>query len=393
MKQNKNKIIQLRLNTLFNHPDKAVLALGAELKGNYCLVKKNLARLHYGFEDLKTPRDYNKYKASIKNSLKVLKFKPQIIAHDLNPQFLSSRLAQELKKEIFKKSKILPVQHHYAHVVNGIAACKLDNRREVIGVACDGTGLGDDQRVWGFEFFICNLKKYTRVGHLDYIYLPGADMAVKEPWRVAVALLYKAYKDKIFTLNIPWLKKKKYEIGILLQMMKKGINSPLASSGGRLFDGVAALIGIHQQVEFQAQAAIALEKYARRVIDKEKQCYPFRIKRKKGTFVVDPDLMVRSIVKDLLKSSKKEIIAARFHNTFSQMIIDMCIKIRQVSSINNLVLSGGVFFNKIVRKKVQEGLAEKGFHVHYPPDILLGDSGLSLGQAVIAYVFGSSRKD
>ena len=391
MKQDNKNFTKIQIKASAVKKEKVVLALGAELKANFCLIQRGTAFLHYGYEDLKNPLFYEKYKKSLNRQLKKILEKPQIIAHDLNPLFFSTRLARELKNGRLRSSRITAVGHHYAHVAGALASLDILNKK-VIGISCDGTGLGDDGKVWGCEFICYDKRAYKRVGHLNNIALPGADKAVLEPWRVGVALLYKAYGRKLLSLKLPWIKKKSYVINILIKMIKQNVNTPLASSAGRLFDGVSAICGLCQKIEYEAQGAIALQKQAEAAKCKQKRAYKFSINKKNGMFVINTDEMIREIVEDLRKKKSIADIAACFHNTFSKMLIAMCVKIRKRDKINDVVFSGGVFFNDIISKQVTEGLMEKKFSVHKPVQLFLGDAGLSLGQAVLAAGNAYSKK-
>ncbi|MCG2712405.1 MAG: carbamoyltransferase HypF, partial [Candidatus Omnitrophica bacterium] len=326
---------------------------------------------------------YEKYKKSLDRQLRKLHKKPRIIAHDLNPLFLSTRLARELKDKKPGAIRIIAVGHHYAHVGAALASLDILNKK-VIGISCDGTGLGVDGKVWGCEFICYDEGEYKRVGRLNDIALPGADKAVVEPWRVGVALLYKVYGRKLLSLKLPWIKKKAYVINILIKMIEQNVNSPLASSAGRLFDGISGICGFCGKIEYEAQAAIALQKLAERANAEKKRVYKFSINKKNGLFVINTDKMIRAIVYDLTRKKSIADIAACFHNTFSRMLVAMCLKIRKRDKINEVTLSGGVFFNDIITKQVTEGLMNKKFTVHKPQPLFLGDTGLSLGQAVIA---------
>ncbi len=383
MKQANKNFTKIQIRASGIKKEKVVLALGAELKANFCIIQGGTALLHFGYEDLKNPLSYEKYKKSLDRQLSNLSRKPQIIAHDLNPLFLSTRLAHELNSRRLRSSRITPVGHHYAHVAGALASLDILNKK-VIGIACDGTGLGDDGKVWGCEFICYDKSGYRRTGHLNNIALPGADKAVLEPWRVGVALLYKAYGKKLLSLKLSWIKKKAYEINILIKMIEQHINTPFASSAGRLFDGVSGICGLCEKIGYEAQAAIALQKQAEKAASRQKRAYKFSINKKNGLFVINTDEMIRGIVEDLAKKKSIADIAACFHNTFSQMLIDMCVKIRISDRINDVVFSGGVFFNDIICKQVTEGLKEKKFNVYQPQALFLGDTGLSLGQAVIA---------
>jgi len=363
--------------------DKVILALGAELKANYCILNKQKAYLYSGFADLKNPKFYDNYKQSILSEIKRLRIKPQIIARDLNLMFLSSRLAEELHDSRFKQSQVMAIQHHFAHVAGACAALGI-KKQKVIGIACDGTGLGSDQKVWGCEFISYDFKQAIRLGHLGYFALPGGDKAVAEPWRVAVALLYMVYGQELLDLPMAWIKQKKYEIHLLIQMIEKKINSPLASSSGRLFDAVSALTGLCLNVNSEAEAAIALEIEASKVISLEHKAYGFAINKQDNMFIVDIREMIKDIVLDIQAKQPSANIAARFHNTFVLILGKMAVKIRQELKTNQIVLGGGVFFNKIILEKLNNYLVKQGFHAHSPGPEFLSDAGLALGQALLA---------
>lgn len=381
LKQNSHIPIEIDLtDSRDNH--QVVLALGGELKANYCILNKQKAYLYSGFNDLKNPEYYKQYKQSILQQIKRLKLKPQVIAHDLNPLFLSSRLAEEFKLSIFKSSRIIPIQHHFAHIAGACAALGL-GKQKIIGIACDGTGLGDDSKVWGCEFISYDFKQAIRLGYLDYIPLPGGDKAVLEPWRTAVGLLYLVYGDKLLDLPIAWIKEKKYEIQILIQMTTQGINTPLASSAGRLFDGIAALTGLCLKVSSEAQAAIALEQAASKVIAGQNKIYEYEINQKDGMLVADIRKMIKNITRDLAQHQAVPDIAAGFHNTFVQILGEMAARISAKTKAKQIVLGGGVFFNKIIAEKLKINLVKQGFSVHQPGPEFLSDAGLALGQAVL----------
>ncbi len=391
MKQDNKNFTKIQIRASAIKKEKVVLALGAELKANFCIMQGGTAFLHFGFEDLKNPFFYEKYKKCLGRQLSKLSRKPQVIAHDLNPVFFSTRLAYELNSRRLRSSRIIAVQHHYAHVAGALACLDILNKK-VIGISCDGTGLGEDGKVWGCEFICYDKRGYRRAGHLNDIALPGADKAVLEPWRVGVALLYKVYGKKLLSLKLSWIKKKIYEINILIKMIQQSVNTPLASSAGRLFDGVSGICGLCEKIGYEAQAAIALQKQAEKALCRQKRAYKFSINKKNGFFVINTDEMIRGIVEDLTKNKSIADIACCFHNTFSQMLIDMCVKIRICDKINDVVFSGGVFFNDIITKKVTEGLKEKNFNVYKPQALFLGDTGLSLGQAVLAAGTSCSNK-
>ncbi|MDD5745785.1 MAG: hypothetical protein PHO30_00835, partial [Candidatus Omnitrophica bacterium] len=263
-----------------------MVALGPELKANYCILTGTRAVVRGGFEDLKNPRQYTAYKKSLLSDIRRLKKLPVRIACDLNPVFFSSRLAQELHNTILSQGVLVPVQHHYAHVAAALAALSI-GEKPVIGVACDGTGLGDNATVWGCEFILRKPDGFMRAGHLDPIALPGADRAVEQPWRVGVALLYQAFGAKFHELPVAWLKKKKYNVQFVREMIERKVNTPYASSAGRLFDGIAAITGLCLEADVEAQAARLLEKKAAAAAGKQGKRYRFRIHKKNGKIVID----------------------------------------------------------------------------------------------------------
>ncbi|MFH1459066.1 MAG: hypothetical protein ABIG64_01650 [Candidatus Omnitrophota bacterium] len=395
--QSKIEQIQIPLNNIYQKSwikNKTVLALGPELKSNYAVIINSQAIVYTGFGDLKNPDNFTRYKKHILKTIKNLSKKPQVIACDFNPIFLSSQFARKLQASTLGKSKLNPVLHHYAHIAASCAVLNL-MQTQVLGIVCDGTGLGDDDQTWGCEFIKKSAGNFTRCGHLNYIPLPGADYAVIEPWRVGLSLLYQTFGDKIFTLDLALLKHHQDKTNILVKMIKQGFNTPMASSAGRLFDGVAAILGFFKKIKFEAQAAVLLEQQAQKVINYEKGKYAYKIQKAGLKFILNTNELIEDIVADLRANQPKEIIAARFHNTFSDMIIKMAGKITQQkenSKIKDIVLSGGVFFNRIISDKVIRGLEKYGFKVHKPENLILSDAGLSLGQAVIGYVFRNSGK-
>ncbi len=367
-----------------------VLACGGELKANYCLLNNKRAVLKYGFEDLKQPIFFDNYRRSLMRDVRKSVRDIRFIACDLNPVFLSSRLGRELQTGLLRDAEVIPVQHHFAHIAASCVASGIFNKL-VLGVACDGTGWGDDEKVWGCEFIVSDLKSFERAGHLDYFGLPGSDKSVSEPWRTAFSLLYKALGEKAFHVPIGWVKKKRSSLKLLAQMIDKKVNTPFASSAGRLFDGISALLELCIDVKYEAQAPLMLEAEAGKAADRVKTFYKYRIYKKKDNFLIGTDILIRQIVKDIVKKEKREVIAARFHNTFADMLVSLGSRIARSRRIKDVVLGGGVFFNKIIMKKLVRGFKEKGLKLHVPPPEILGDTGLSLGQAVIALLESRSK--
>ncbi len=373
----------MKVNFFFKEP---VLAVGGELKNTFCLATRNYAFLSHHIGDLENLSALTSFEEGIDHFLRIFHASPRIVACDLHPDYLSTKFAQEYCQNTSFKPELIPVQHHHAHIVS----CLIDNHSEskVIGVAFDGVGLGTDRRIWGGEFLVADLTGFTRVAQLKYLPLPGGEMAIKEPWRMAVTYLNGVYGPDFLSLPLPFLETlKKDKIMLLLKIIKKGVNSPLTSSMGRLFDAVSALTGLRDRVNYEGQAAIELEML---VEDKEKGSYPFEISSQEKIILIDPKAIIASVVSDLINHERKEVIAARFHNTIARVILQTCKKIREKQSLNEVALSGGVFQNVYLLEKTCDLLTKTEFSVYTHHQVPPNDGGISLGQAVIAHT--RSRK-
>lgn len=357
---------------------KEVLALGGELKNTISFSKENYVFLSQYLGDLKSVETLSFLKKSIASLKKMFRINPEIIACDLHPDYLSTQYAEEIGAK--KGLKVVKVQHHHAHIVS----CMVENniKEKVIGVAYDGTGYGDDGKIWGGEFLLCDLKEYLRVGHLKYCSLPGGDKAIMEPWRMTYSYLYSIYGPKAKTLDINFIQRMDYDkLSIIEKMIDKNINSPLTSSCGRLFDAISSLIGIRDEISYEGQAAMELESFCASGI---KERYKFCIYKEGMEFIIDPQEIFIEIIKDLKEGIDKKIMAAKFHNTVAEFTLNLCGKIRENSGINKIALSGGVFQNKYLTEKVVSLLEDKGFKVYTQSKVPPNDGGISLGQAVVA---------
>ena len=361
-----------------------VLGCGGELKSTFCLIKGKQALLSSSFGDLKSMETGDIYKKSIERYEKRHKITPKIIAHDLHPEYLSTKYANKLKTQN-SKLQTIGVQHHHAHIVS----CMVENgvKGKVIGVAFDGTGYGTDGKIWGGEFLIADYRDFKRVAHLKYIPLPGGDMAIKEPYRMAISYLYQTlgndFKKLKLDFNRRWDKDK---IGILLQMIDKNINSPLTSSMGRLFDAVSSLIRICDISSYEAQAAIELQQEAEKATGYRLQAtgYKYKIEDEKGVFIIDSRPIILGIVEDMKKKVVKSTIAAKFHNTVVEFTLDVCKRLKKKTGIDRVTLSGGVFQNRLLLDKTLEKLRKNSFTCYIHSRVPANDGGISLGQAVIA---------
>ncbi len=366
---------------------KEILACGADLKGAFSFVKGNRAYLNNGFGDLNDIGNLEKYGRQLEKIRRTFRFKPGIVACDMHPGYFSTKFAQNYARHMTHDTQRMThnaihyVQHHHAHV----ASCMLDNDidENVIGVAFDGTGFGTDGRIWGGEFLFASFRSCERIAHLGYVPLPGGEAAIKEPWRTALSYLYLSYKDGLHAVRIPFMKGlDKKKAAILIQMVKNGINSPLTSSAGRFFDGVAALIGVRQKITYEGEAAIELEKVAAPGCI---ESYSYRIERSRfSPAVIRTEGIIRGIVKDLEKKEKAAFISGRFHNTVAGIIKETALAEAKRRRVKKIVLSGGVFQNRYLHNKLKELFADTACEVYFHKNFSTTDAGIPLGQIAIA---------
>ncbi len=355
-----------------------VLALGPQTKNTLCFAKGSSAFLSPVLGDLNNPEDYERFEQSVKYFLKK---QPKVIAYDLHPDYQSTKYALNLSPVACRLS---PVQHHHAHIASCMAQNNLKNQR-VIGAAFDGTGLGEDNSIWGAEFLACDYRTYQRVAHLKEIPLLGGERAVIEPWRLAVVWLYLAYKERFWKLKVGFVRaldKKKWQV--LKSMYLAGYNSPQASSMGRLFDAAASIILAKTNAAFEAELAIELEKLADTCASPIGAGYKFKLTFNDRMHIIDPLPMFRGIVTDLRAKVPKEEIAYKFHLTVAEMLKVTFLVLRKKYRLNKVVLGGGVFQNKLLLRLGLDLLCREGFEVFISKNISCNDSGVSLGEAVIA---------
>ncbi|MBL7070928.1 MAG: carbamoyltransferase HypF [Candidatus Omnitrophica bacterium] len=369
-----NRDIKLPLS--FSSP---VLAVGSESKSGFAVLSGDRVSVSRIFSDLKDPAEFDSYKKAILSKKK--SFERGIIAHDLHPEYMSTKYAGEIFEKIKRKSKGLAgVQHHHAH----IAACMAENglQNKVIGVAFDGTGYGLDGNIWGGEFMIADYGGFERKAHLAYVPMPGGDKAVLEPMRMALSYIYKAYGRGIGNLSSGVLRRMgKARRSLLLKIIDKGLNSPLTSSAGRLFDAVSSLIGIRDRISFEGEAAIELEKIAVSAVG---GIYGFKIEKRGKEHILDFSPMIKMIISDLNNKKRPGLISRKFHNTVAEAIKDTALKLRDKTKLKYVVLSGGVFQNKILSYEARVRLERAHFSVYTHSKTSCADSGLPIGQAVIA---------
>ncbi len=354
----------------------AILAVGGELKSALCLTRGKHAFFSQHIGDLENVESFDFFREAAAHLSKILEIEPEIVAHDLHPDYLSTKWALTQTGV-----RCVGVQHHHAH----IAACMAENRiaGRVIGLSLDGTGYGADGHIWGGEALLADFAGFERAAHFSYVPMPGGAAAIREPWRMAVSYLFQTFGRGFFNLRIPFVQK--LELGkaeLILSMIAQRFNSPLTSSCGRLFDAIAALVGIRGHVTYEAQAAIELEMLARRSVDSG--AYPLEIYRQEGRWEIDTRPLFVAIVEDLRRDVPAETISRRFHNGLVEALIQLAFLLRQESSLNRVCLSGGTFNNSILLEGLIGKFRAAGFELFTHAEVPCGDGGLSLGQAVVA---------
>ena len=357
----------------------AILACGADLKGAFALAKGDKAFLFDGFGDLAQLDNFERYEKAVKASIAKTGIRPKIVACDLHPGYFSTRFAENLQPST-SNLQHCKVQHHEAHIASAITEHSI--KGDVIGVAFDGTGFGVDGNIWGGEFFVGNVRKLKRIAHLEYTPMPGGEAAIHEPWRMAASHLYRCLGTGFLRLKIDFVKgldKKKWPV--IRRMVDKGLNSPLTSSMGRLFDAAGSIVLSRQNADFEAELPIILERVASSHCD---DAYPFDIRPDKGIYVIQASRVMKGIVKDLTGKADISVISAKFHNTVADMVLKVALTMKKKSGIGKVVLSGGVFQNSYLAGKTVIVLEERGFKVYTHEKIATNDAGIPVGQIAIA---------
>ena len=300
-----------------------------------------------------------------------------MVAHDLHPDYPSTRYALDLGADERHGVELVAVQHHHAH----IASCLADNgvTGPVIGVAFDGVGLGTDGKAWGGEFLVADLAGFTRLAHLAEVAMPGGDVAARQPWRMALAHLEAAYEgDPPAGLAVVARQGRRWDQ--VRSVARSGVNAPLTSSAGRLFDAVSALLGVRDVVTYEGQAAIELE----HVADPD-ETGSYTVPVSDGPVArVQVAHLVRAVTDDLVRGTPVPVIATRFHNALADVVVDVCGRLRDQHALSTVALSGGVFQNALLVTRCLDQLEGAGFTVLTHRQVPPNDGGISLGQAAVA---------
>ncbi|MGD9209678.1 MAG: carbamoyltransferase HypF, partial [Desulfobacteraceae bacterium] len=357
-----------------SNPLPPILACGAELKNTICLTKDKNAFISQHIGDLENLATENFLRLTVNHLKQILDIHPEAIACDQHPDYLSTRYAKE-QTDV----PLIQVQHHHAH----IAACMAENRIEgpVIGLAFDGTGFGPDHTIWGGEVLITEYTNFKRVAHLAQVPMPGSTMAIKEPWRMAISHLLTYFKNSPLPSDLPLFKIiENKKVATVISMVRKDINCPVTSSLGRLFDAIAALLGLRYEVAFEGQAAMELEMIADKMITDRYELPVTQV----DPIQINTAPLIAQIVEDIYKGLSPAVISAKFHQSLSSGFTQVCERLRKENKINKVVLSGGVFQNAILLEKLSKNLIRQNFDVYMHRLVPTNDGGISLGQAVVA---------
>lgn len=368
-----------------------ILAMGSELKNTFCLLREGEAILSQHLGDLENASAFNAYQETLNLYLNLFEHKPEIIAIDKHPEYLSSKLGKQLAT--VNHIKLAEIQHHHAH----IAACMAENQislhtKPILGIAFDGLGYGEDGTLWGGEFLLADYQSFQRLATFKPMAMIGGKQAIYQPWRNTYSQLINAFSwqeipEKYRDLAIiKFLEHKNPKL--LNQIIEKGINSPLTSSVGRLFDAVAAAIGIcPEQCSYEGQAAIEMEAIADTNIlnnDKETLNYSFKLEKSANIYYIDTSPTWREILNDIKQHISSSEIAAKFHQSLAITTVKIVKKLKQENQFNQVVLTGGVFQNQILLQQVKMRLEKLEINVLTHSIVPTNDGGLSLGQSVIA---------
>ncbi|MBN1350434.1 carbamoyltransferase HypF [candidate division KSB1 bacterium] len=362
---------------IFLHkPYPPILACGAELKNTICLTKGRHAFLSQHVGDLKNLESFNFMKLTVSHLKRILDITPEIIAYDLHPNYLSTQFA--LEQPCNQK---IGVQHHHAHIASCMAEYGIED--PVIGLAFDGTGYGTDGKIWGGEILLVDGVRFERLAHFSYTPMPGGDAAIREPWRMAMSCLFCVFGESCLDLKLPLLQQiETNRLGIILEMIRKGINCPETSSLGRLFDAVSAILGICTRSSYEGQAAIMLEMALNEAADDTP--YQYSWEKKEDTYLISPSPIISAVVNDYLAGEAPAKISYRFHQTLIHLFRDLCAQLRQDTGLDRIVLSGGVFQNETLLTGLQQTLEKDGFSVFSQEAVPTNDGGIALGQAMVA---------
>jgi hydrogenase maturation protein HypF len=377
-----------------------IFAAGADLKNTFCFVKQNQLICSEHIGDLEDAEVYHHYIDSIEHLRQLFEIEPKVVVCDLHPGYFSTQYARTWhglqaredtagtclagRRVAVPHVKVIQVQHHWAHIASVLVEHGLEG--PVIGIECDGTGYGTDGAIWGCECMVASLEKFERFGHLDYYQLAGADKASKEAIRPILGLLKKVYGNNLNLNEFSWLleriEKDTRKQQIILEQIEKKVNTIQTSSLGRIFDAVAAILGLGNYNHFDAQLPMALEAIIENGIDEN---YDFELIERAGQpILIDLSTMIKQLIVDIQKGITGGIISTKFHNTLTVALLATAKQARERTKLDVVALSGGVFCNRYLTNRLIKLLKEGGFRVLFNREVPSNDSGIALGQAAIA---------
>ena len=352
------------------------LAVGGELKNTICLVRGSEAFLSQHIGDLENLGSYKFFEEVVEHLQRILEVHPKVIAYDLHPDYFSTKwaLAQE-------GVRVVGVQHHHAHIAACMAENHLDGR--VVGIALDGAGYGTDGAIWGGEVLLADYSDFERAAHFEYVPVPGGAAAIHEPWLMAISYLSRHYGKNLSALDLPFLETlDARRLQVVQQMIDREIHSPRTSSCGRLFDAVAALVGLRSTVQYEGQAARELEMAAHDSTDGA--AYSFDLIPDGSHWQIGTHSLFQVLLRDLRQQEKVTDISRRFHAGLAELFVELSKKIRAETNLNRVCLSGDCFHNLLLLELLVTGLRAKSFDVYFHSEVPTGDGGISLGQALVA---------
>jgi hydrogenase maturation protein HypF len=362
-------------------PVPAVLGTGAELKNTICLTRGREAFLSQHIGDLENLETLRSFELTLSHLERILEVEPECIVHDLHPDYLSTQWAME-QKGILR----FAVQHHHAHIASVMAERQLEG--PVLGVALDGTGFGPDGTIWGGEILRVDGAHFERLGHFRQVPLPGGNAAVREPWRMALSFLRVLDPDPRHAFSDILERWPSRNVSVLLRMLERGVNSPLTSSCGRLFDAVSSLAGLRDVVTYEGQAAVELEQ----ALVPGSEAYEGEVRSENGVWIVDPLPMIAGVVEDVRNRCSRGIISSRFHNGLVHLLGEAVRRIASETGLTRVGLSGGVFQNAFLLEHIEEHLRNMGFDVYSHVEVPANDACIALGQAFAGAAMLASGK-
>ncbi len=349
----------------------STLALGAIQKNTICLTRGDDALMSQHIGDLDNLATIERQEQIVSHYSSLLRIEPDLLVHDMHPDYAGTHYAEK------QHLPTVAVQHHHAHAVSCMAEHRLAG--PVIAVTLDGSGYGPDHTVWGGEVLVAEYDGFQRAAHLDHVSLPGNEAAIRQPWRMAFAYLYDTFGHSFADLDMAVVRKFQDNADLIITMIDRGVNSPVTSSCGRLFDAIAAMVGLRYTVSYEGQAAALLEMAAGKENDTD--LYPYGLIRGLPC-KIDCRPLIKAVCDDIMAGAHAALVSRRFHNTVAAMFAEICTILGRENGIRQVVLSGGVFQNMLLSGLLRQRLAGKGFEVFTHQRVPANDGGIALGQAV-----------